>query len=234
MAKRKMTATQKLRANVRRQISRMEGRGYRFSDEIKEKIKSAKYQTLKSYSTNRYRKLYGESTALTEEGEIVSGTKYQQFVRRESARKASETRRQRAAINDIDKAWDEYRWEQQRREQDALDYINANAYHEGEIVYDEINKLIDQYPTKGSESLKKSLANEIRKYGKNNVLTAIGMSPDYYIEHARQIAYYEEDASAIHGAFLDFHELITGTIPTDTEAKELGDTLDAMTDFESR
>ena len=28
--------------------------------------------------------------------------------------------------------------------------------------------------------------------------------------------------------------VITGTIPTDTEAKELGDTLDAMTDYESR
>lgn len=270
MAKRKITATQRLRANVRRQISRMEQRGYFVPTEIKEKLKSAKYQTLKSYQRNKYSKLYSESTGLSDRGKIISGTEYRQQERKESARKSAITRRLRKSVSErqyhsqdyydeweqqeeFEREWEqrkqEYQeqfeeqkreedyddvWEQQRREQDTLDYINAKAYQEGEIKYNEIVKLIDQYPTKGAESLKEALKNQIENYGKNNVITAIGMAPDYYVEHARQIIYYEESATAIYGAFLDFFELITGTIPTDAEAKQLGDTLDAMTDFESR
>lgn len=236
MAKRKLTAMQKLRANVRRQISRMEQRGYFVDTEIKEKLKSAKYQTLKSYQRNRYSKLYSESTALSDRGKIISGSEYRQQERKESARKAAITRRERKSVRERQFNSQDYDdiWEQQRREQDTLDYINAKAYQEGEIKYNEIVKLIEQYPTKGAESLKEALKNQIENYGKNNVITAIGMAPDYYVEHAREIIYYEENATAIYGAFLDFFELITGTIPTDAEAKQLGDTLDAMTDFESR
>lgn len=260
MAKRKITATQRLRSNVRRQISRMEHRGYFVPTEIKEKVKSAKYQTLKSFQNNKYSKLYSESTALSDRGKIISGTEYRQQERKESARKAATTRRERKYTRErqyhSQEYYDEWEqrkqeyqeqfeeqkreedyddvWEQQRREQDTLDYINAKAYQEGEIKYNEIVKLIEQYPTKGAESLKEALKNQIENYGKNNVITAIGMAPDYYVEHAREIIYYEENATAIYGAFLDFFELITGTIPTDAEAKELGDTLDQMTDFESR
>ena len=261
MAKRKLTPTQRLRANVRRQITRMEQRGYFIPTEIKEKVQSAKYQTLKSFQRNKYSKLYSESTGLSDRGKIISGTEYRQQERKESARKAATTRRERKSARErqyhsqdyydeleqrkqdyydelerqrIEQDDIDYEWEKQRREQDYLDYLNAEAYREGEIKYNEIIKLIDQYPTKGAERLKEALKNEITNYGKNNVITAIGMAPDYYAEHARNIIYYEEDATAIHGAFLDFFELITGTIPTDTEAKELGDTLDQMTDFESR
>lgn len=261
MAKRKITATQRLRANVRRQISRMEQRGYFVPTEIKEKVKSAKYQTLKSFQNNKYSKLYSESTGLSDRGKIISGTEYRQQERKESARKAAITRRERKSVRErqyhSQEYYDEleqkkqeyydelerqrreqddedYEWEKQRRQQDYLDYLNSEAYREGEIKYNEIIKLIDQYPTKGAERLKEALKNEITNYGKNNVITAIGMAPDYYAEHARNIIYYEEDSTAIHSAFLDFFELITGTIPTDTEAKELGDTLDEMTDYESR
>ena len=241
-----MTATQKLRANVRRQISRMEQRGYFIDTQIKEKLKSAKYQTLKSYQRNRYSKLYGESTALSDRGKIVSGSEYRQYERSEAAKKSAVTRRERKSVSerqyhsqDYYDEWErqeefEREWEQQRRRQDKEDRMKAMQYQEGEIAFNEIQNLINQYPTKGAKSLERSLNNEIRKYGKENVLIAIGQSPQDAIESAKSIIFYEEDADAIHGAFLDFYELITGTIPTDTEAKELGDTLDAMTDFESR
>ena len=63
---------------------------------------------------------------------------------------------------------------------------------------------------------------------------AIGQSPQEAIANARTILYYEDGKDAIHSAFLDLFGVITGTKATDEEAKELGDTLDAMTDFESR
>lgn len=241
MAKSKLTATQKLRANVRRQITRMEKRGYFIPTEIKEKVKSAKYQTLKSFQRNRYSKLYSVSTGLSDRGKIVSGTEYRQQERSESARKSARTRRERQSIRNREfqsqDYYDDYeneQWERERRRQDEIDRSNARLYQEGEIAYNEIQSLINQYPGKGASSLERALTNEIRKYGKENVLIAIGQSPQEVIEHARTILYYEDGADAIHGAFLDFFNVITGTIPSDTEAKELGDTLDAMTDFESR
>lgn len=233
MAK-KLTPTQRLRNNVRQQIRRMENRGYRIDTEIKDKIKTAKFQTLKSYQRNRYAKLYAESTALSEQGEIVTGKEFRKEERKASALKGARTRKRQKVIDRIRVEPDEQDWERQRRIQDERDRVNAQFYQEGEIAYDEIQSLIGQYPGKGSDSLRRALTREIEKYGKENVLMAIGQSPQSAIENARTILYYEDGSDAIHSAFLDFFGVITGTKATDGEAKELGDTLDAMTDFESR
>lgn len=248
---RKLTPTQRLRSNVKRQISRMEKRGYRISDEIKEQVKTGKYQTLKSLQRQGYSKLYEQATAISERGKIVSGKEFRREERKESARKAARTRREKRSLDkfierqreeyydnieeeNFNKVWEQNEWEKARREKDAIDMANAQLYQEGERVYDELVRLIDQYPTAGAQSLKDSLANEIRKYGKDNVLKSIGMAPQEVIRRATEIVYYEENATAIHGAFLDLYEIISGTAPTDEEAKELGDTLDEMTDFDSR
>lgn len=242
MAKHKLTPTQRLRNNVRQQIRRMENRGYRIDTEIKDKIKTAVYQTLKSYQRNKYAKLYAESTALSEQGEIVSGSEFRKEERKATALKAARTRKRNKAVRQtVDEFgkqdWareSEQDWLRQRRLQDERDRMNAQLYQEGEIAYDEIQSLIGQYPGKGSDSLRRALTREIEKYGKENVLMAIGQSPQEAIANARTILYYEDGKDAIHSAFLDLFGVITGTKPTDAEAKELGDTLDAMTDFESR
>lgn len=228
----------------------MEKRGYRISDEIKEQVRTGKYQTLKSYQRKGYSKLYEQSTAVSDTGKIVTGKQFRTEERKESARKGARTRREKRSLKKfIDQQREEYydniddwddeeyrrqKWEEERRQQDEYDRANANLYREGEIAYNEILELIDKYPTKGALRLKQSLASEIQKYGRDNVLKAIGASPSEAISNAKQIIYYEEDADAIHGAFLDFYGLISGTVPSDEEAKELGDTLDDMTDFESR
>ena len=87
------TATQKLRKNVQATIRRAEKRGIRFSDAFKKLISKAKYQTLKSLQRNKYEKLYSQGTALSPTGEIISGTQARVLIRRESAKKAAETRR---------------------------------------------------------------------------------------------------------------------------------------------
>ena len=53
MAKRKLTPAQKLRSLVQQQVRRMEKRGYRIDSALKEKIKTGKYQTLKSIKKRR-------------------------------------------------------------------------------------------------------------------------------------------------------------------------------------
>lgn len=86
------TATAKLRNNVMATIRRAEKRGYKFSEELKTKLKSAKYQTLQSYQRNKYKKLYGEATVTTSTGEIT-GLQYRQYERQKASQKAAETRR---------------------------------------------------------------------------------------------------------------------------------------------
>jgi hypothetical protein len=223
----------------------MEKRGYRISDDIKEQAKTGKYQTLKSLQRKGYSKLYEKATAVSESGKIVTGKEFRREERKESARKAARTRKEnyinrkrKERYDKFGEDWEEEfernRWEEERRQQDEYDRANANLYKEGEIAYNEILDLIDKYPTKGALRLKQSLASEIRKYGKTNVLKAIGTAPTEAIKHATEIVFYEEDSTAIYGAFLDFYEIISGTVPTDEEAKELGNTLDEMADFESR
>ena len=124
MAKRtRLTATQKLRKLVQQQVRRMEQRGYRVDTSLKEKIKTGKYQTLKSIQKNKYKKLY-ESSSSEIEGKIVSGEKKLSYERSESAKRSAVTRKLKREQREHDKrvfqeAYD--RAERQRRERELAE-----------------------------------------------------------------------------------------------------------------
>lgn len=237
MAKRTPTATQKLRKLVQQQVRRMESRGYRIDAEVKQKIKTGKYQTLKSLQRDKYKKLYEKSTSEIE-GKIVSGTEKRTQERKESAIRAAQTRQQ-AKRPDV--RWGEaeplsedevqVRWEEERRKQDERDRERAEDIYEGKIVLAQVKALIDLYPTPGSMYLNNLLLSEISKYGEDNVVISLAQAPDYYIEAARLICYYEEDSDKIHEALHDFADMIRGTVTSASDAKEMGDVMDEMTDM---
>ena len=246
MAKRtKLTATQKLRKLVQQQVRRMEQRGYRVDTSLKEKIKTGKYQTLKSIQKNKYKKLY-ESSSSEIEGKIVSGEQKRSYERSESARKAAATRRSRRAQQVDYSGYDEtewteadehsYRdeeWERKRRERDRKERRLAELYDEGRIAYDNIYDLIGKYPTPGSKMLSNALRSEISKYGEEKVIQAMGTAPSSFIETAQMIIYYEEESSGIHSALVSFIEVITGVIVNGELAQDIGETMDEMTDMGS-
>lgn len=246
MAKRtKITATQKLRKLVQQQVRRMEQRGYRVDTSLKEKIKTGKYQTLKSIQKNKYKKLY-ESSSSEIEGKIVSGEEKRSYERSESAKRAAETRRSRRAQQVDYSGYDEterteadersYRdeeWERKRRERDRKERRLAELYDEGRIAYDNIYDLIGEYPTPGSKMLSNALRSEISKYGEEKVIQAMGTAPSSFIETAQMIIYYEEESSGIHSALVSFIEVITGVIVNGELAQDIGETMDEMTDMGS-
>lgn len=240
MAKRtKLTATQKLRKLVQQQVRRMERRGYRVDTSLKEKIKTGKYQTLKSIHKNKYKKLY-ESSSSEIEGKIVSGEEKRSYERSESAKRATETRRSRRAQQDLDRRkydadrdTEQEEWERKRREQDRKERRLAELYNEGRIAYDNIYDLIGEYPTPGSKMLSNTLRSEISKYGEEKVIQAMGTAPSTFIETAQMIIYYEEESSAIHSALVNFIEVITGVIVNGELAQDIGETMDEMTDMGS-
>ena len=251
MAKRtKLTATQKLRKLVQQQVRRMERRGYRVDTSLKEKIKTGKYQTLKSIQKNKYKKLY-ESSSSEIEGKIVSGEKKRSYERSESAKRSAVTRKLKREQREHDKrvyqeAYDraerqrrerelaeEEEWERKRREQDRKERRLAELYNEGRIAYDNIYDLIGEYPTPGSKMLSNALRSEISKYGEEKVIQAMGTAPSSFIETAQMIIYYEEESSAIHTALVNFIEVITGVIVNGELAQDIGETMDEMTDMGS-
>ena len=251
MAKRtKLTATQKLRKLVQQQVRRMERRGYRVDTSLKEKIKTGKYQTLKSIQKNKYKKLY-ESSSSEIEGKIVSGEKKRSYERSESAKRSAVTRKLKREQREHDKrvfqeAYDraerqrrekeleeDEEWERKRREQDRKERRLAELYNEGRIAYDNIYDLIGEYPTPGSKMLSNALRSEISKYGEEKVIQAMGTAPSSFIETAQMIIYYEEESSGIHSALVSFIEVITGVIVNGELAQDIGETMDEMTDMGS-
>ena len=251
MAKRtKLTATQKLRKLVQQQVRRMERRGYRVDTSLKEKIKTGKYQTLKSIQKNKYKKLY-ESSSSEIEGKIVSGEKKLSYERSESAKRSAVTRKLKREQREHDErvfqeAYDraerqrrekeleeEEEWERKRRERDRKERRLAELYDEGRIAYDNIYDLIGEYPTPGSKMLSNALRSEISKYGEEKVIQAMGTAPSSFIETAQMIIYYEEESSAIHTALVNFIEVITGVIVNGELAQDIGETMDEMTDMGS-
>ena len=240
MAKRtKLTATQKLRKLVQQQVRRMERRGYRVDTSLKEKIKTGKYQTLKSIQKNKYKKLY-ESSSSEIEGKIVSGEEKRSYERSESAKRSAVTRKLKREQQDLyrrkydtDRDTEQEEWERKRREQDRKERRLAELYNEGRIAYDNIYDLIGEYPTPGSKMLSNTLRSEISKYGEEKVIQAMGTAPSTFIETAQMIIYYEEESSAIHSALVNFIEVITGVIVNGELAQDIGETMDEMTDMGS-
>ena len=253
MAKRtRLTATQKLRKLVQQQVRRMEHRGYRVDTSLKEKIKTGKYQALKSIQKNKYKKLY-ESSSSEIEGKIVSGEEKRSYERSESAKRSAVTRKLKREQREHDKrvfqeAYDraerqrrekeleeeeDEEWERKRRERDRKARRLAELYDEGRIAYDNIYDLIGEYPTPGSKMLSNTLRSEISKYGEEKVIQAMGTAPSTFIETAQMIIYYEEESSAIHSALVNFIEVITGVIVNGELAQDIGETMDEMTDMGS-
>lgn len=227
------TATQYLRGLVNRQVKRMERRGYTISDDVKDLIKNAKYQTLKSLQRDRYRKLYEKSTATTDTGEEVSGTRRRIQERRESVRKAQETRRRNIEYKEQER---DRRWEEERRRKDEEDRQRAWQVNEGELIYEKVINMYEKYPTNNAMKLREMLIREISKYGYNHVMMSLANAPAEAIAHAETIIYTisgKDTAQVIHAAFVDFANIIRGTKATTEEAKEMGDAMDEMTDFET-
>ena len=252
MAKRKLTATQKLRGLVQQQIRRMEKRGYRVDSTLKEKVKTGKYQTLKSIQKNKYKKLYEASTAETN-GKIISGSRKRLIERKEAAEKAVRTRQTKPNKPDIvwkdapsiteleDELYDNSKrpltsdeFERMiKANKDARDILAASDIQEGKVMYQNIEDIIDKFKStrKGANLLEKALASEIEKYGKNAVMEAMANAPGNVIQEAQNIVFYSGDKAENHRALVNFFDSIIGEVRTLEADKTLGEALDRMTDF---
>ena len=253
MSRKKPTATQRLRSNMQRQIRRMESKGYTIPTEIKEKVKTAKYQTLKSLQKDKYKKLYKESSAKIQ-GETVSGYERKKYVAQVGREKAQSTRlvnqvrkeiqqkkeaNQKAIIEAEREIKEALEFEKNRKKKDKIDRKIAEGtgtgeggFYEGDMILNRVEKLIEEYPTKGAKKLEQELTRQIGKYGRENVARSFANSPTNVIQLAQEIIYYEESSDEVSSAFREFYDLITGEIEDTETNKELSDIYDELNSYE--
>ena len=200
MAKKKPTATQRLRRNVKRTIKSFEKRGYIVSDEIKKKIDTAPYQTLKSYQRDGYRRLYEESTAIVN-GQTVSGRRKRNLEREQAAQKGAQTKKaKQSSVPSV-----------QIPEQPSIDDLP----NEGEITYYTLLSLIAQNPGKGAARLQKILDDEIGSYGLQAVIRGLAQAPEEAIEDAEKVVnYWDYSEEEVGDATNELIGILRGYKPT--------------------
>lgn len=173
MARRKPTATQKLRSNVKRTLRSLEKRGYIIPEKVREEINRGKYQTLKSYQKGGYRKLY-ENIQGEINGEKVSGRRMRNWEREQAAQKGARTKRAKT------RGFDEYG-------DGAGEIPNV-----GEVIYYQLLNLIAENPGAGGNHLKLILDEQVNEYGLEAVIRSLGEAPEEAIEAAQKVVHYRE------------------------------------------
>lgn len=210
MAKKKPTATQNLRRNIKRTMRSLEKRGYIIPENVKQQIDKGKYQTLKSYQKEGYRKLYENITAEVN-GQKVSGRRYRNIEREQAAQKAAQTKKAKQS---------------QVSEPPTID----NIPNEGEIVYYNLLTLIEQNPGEGGKRLKMILDEQVAEYGKEAVIRSLANAPEEAIEAAQKVVYYREySEEEVADATNELVRILSGEKPS---REDLEQDYEGIYDFE--
>lgn len=204
MSKRKPSATQALRRNVKRTLRSLEKRGYIIPEKVREDINKGKYQTLKSYQKEGYRKLY-ENIKGEINGETVSGRRMRNWEREQAALKGAQTKRTRKAP--------------------------AVLPEEGEIVYYNLLALISNNPGPGAARLEKILNDEVSSVGLQAVIRGLSQAPEQAIEDAEKVVFYfDHSEEEVQGATNELINILRGVKPSTVE--DLEKDYEGIYDFE--
>ena len=213
MAKKKPTATQNLRRNIKRTMRSLEKRGYIIPENVKQQIDKGKYQTLKSYQKEGYRKLY-ENIKAEVNGQTVSGRRFRNIEREQAAQKAAQTKKAKSQVP------------AQIPEQPPIDDLP----NEGEITYYTLLSLIAQNPGKGAARLQKILDDEIGSYGLQAVIRGLAQAPEEAIEDAEKVVnYWDYSEEEVADATNELINILRGYKPT---REDLEQDYEGIYDFE--
>ena len=183
----------------------LEKRGYIIPENVKQQIDKGKYQTLKSYQKEGYRKLYENITADVN-GQTVSGRRFRNIEREQAAQKAAQTKKAKQSQVPA-----------QIPEQPPIDDLP----NEGEITYYTLLSLIAQNPGKGAARLQKILDDEIGSYGLQAVIRGLAQAPEEAIEDAEKVVnYWDYSEEEVADATNELINILRGYKPTREDLKQ--------------
>lgn len=252
MAKRKSTMS-KIRQEYNKQVRRIKNfisratkRGYRFeSNIIPETPKRVTKKQVERLKEIKPITLYKKSTYLTEEGKVVSGVQGRKEERRIAANKGLETKRKRISKQSLKKSPSDSKmpslknepgFDEWIRKKDAEDRRRIEEdeefrqmFSEGNIIYNQIKKLISDVRAshkKAGEHLDAVLEEQISKYGRDAVMMSIASAPLEVMELVEIALNYNPGDNRHDTAIRELYMLLTGTIPTSKEMRELQESID--------
>ena len=240
--KKSLTPTQRERRAVRAAIRRAEKMGIRFSDKLKESISKANYSRLKSYHRYGFKRLYSEGTALSDTGEIISGTRKRVQLRIAAANRGAETRRARLLKTPVlEPPTTEEREAEAARQlwqrEAEKDPETKAKVDEGKIVYQSILDLIDSFSHLGAGQtgayVKEVLDKEINQFGFDKVMESIATMPAEFIEDAQKLIFYSHDDGNLSTAYYALVTLIETALPSHDQSREMEELLYTTTDFQN-
>lgn len=221
---------------IKQFISRAEKRDYRFSDDVipqkPQKIGSRSVQKLKHITP---KELYKKATALTETGDIVSGTQKRLEERRISAQKSAETRRRN--LEKLSKpSTVDFETKQRHIDEQNLEKLREEEYSkqftEGEIVYRGILNMIEiSGMTRSSDHLKRTLQDIISSQGREETLRRIGQNKEEVTALCQYALMYDINNEGHRSAIRNLEMMLRGRPLTLEEARNIEDIMDADTSY---
>lgn len=225
-------------SRIKQFLRRAEKRGFRFESNVIPELKTKKIgvRAVQELQKITPKFLYEKATAISEEtGKIVSGTERAREERRERAKKSVETRRKR--IQELSTVPTEFEQEirardERIRQQMKEDEELRKAFNQNRMVYDDIIRKIEdigQENEKAERYLKSVLASEIKQYGFDKTMSAIGETePDIFYK-AEKVIKYKATNDIYARLISQLTQIITGTIPTDEDLRTIGELIEQGT-----
>lgn len=222
----------KARQKLQRQVRSMEKRGYSFDknpvpDTVKKPTK-ASINRLQKIQSQLYEKAHGYV-----EGERVTGKQFRGHLRRESAKKAVETRERRKRVNQELDEEREY-WENFTEDyEDTVSYSSAEpseaeAINLGDAVIetlrDCIRTLYEQGKSKSARELDYLLAGEIRTYGEDAVAKSLAPFETEVATDCEVLIQYGKGSDQHQTALIELEIIIRGgEAPTSMELQRMSE-----------
>lgn len=236
---------------LQRAVKRIEKRGYTFGKLPFKELKQPKPASIERLQAIKTKDLYKYASYETEAG-TISGTERRKQERKESARKALETRRQNEAkrrreesdkvsretseqkAQQIKDEQQQFEEEIRRRDEETKRRLNEEQeyrerFSQGKIIYQQIMDMIDDIDIMheaSAQSLRNRLEEEFDAYGEDAVLMAMANAPGEFVESAKDALRYKPDSEQHLKAITHLHQLITGTVITMEEAQEIHDRME--------
>ena len=207
MAKKRLSVTEKLRRTVTREYKSLQGRKYNVDENIFEKIKTAKWQTLKKLQRERYKNVtYGEGESQQ------SGEERRKQERSEAAHKGAETKQKK------------------KQGKPEPDYPQL-----GVIIYNRIVQIANSAGTMGARILGEVMAREIAQHDAKSLFQSLADAPETAVQLATDIASYESSdfrTNRAQSALARLVDLMRGTTRSAEDAKDIGEYMEGEEDYD--
>lgn len=206
----------KERNRIKRFIRNAEKRGYVFEPNlIPPKPKTITSGSIRRLSKIRPAQLYNKAYAISAvTGQPITVEQRKREIREEASRKAWETRRRKKDQEDYNRIQSDRGWQQ--------------MFHASKLVWDKVQGMIANVGVQQSQSadmLNNLLNSEIEKYGVDSVMYSIAQASEDFLSTCEVIIRYHPSSAVSRTAVQHLYTLISGSLPSDAEQREIDNAL---------